>query len=94
LTKLEQVELDKSITQWRAQLSNLSRFMGNLNEHIARRANKEDGRTERFWQGRFNMQVILDLPALLGTLCYVDLNPVRAKIAKSPEQSKHTSVYR
>jgi len=94
LTELEQIELSKSIKQWRAEMSNLSRFMGNLNEFIARKANKEDDCTGRFWQGRFTMQALLDLAALLGTLCYVDLNPVRAKMAKTPEQSKHTSVYR
>jgi len=94
LTELEQDELNQSIKQWRSELSNLSRFMGNLNENIARKANKEDGCKGRFWQGRFTMQVILDVAALLATLCYVDLNPVRAKMAKTPEQSKHTSVYR
>jgi len=80
------------VLQWRDHMTNISRFMGNLNETIARRANQEDGCKGRFWESRFKMQAILDLPALIRTLCYVDLNPVRAKIAKTPESSRYTSV--
>jgi len=94
LTAQEQVDLNVSIKLWRSELSNLSRFMGNLNEHIARKANKEDNCRGRFWESRFVSQALLDLAALLRTLCYVDLNPVRAKLAKTPEQSKYTSIYR
>jgi len=68
--------------------------MGNLNEHIARKANKEDNCTGTFWESRFKSQAVLDMPALLATLCYVDLNPVRAKMAKTPETSRYTSVRR
>ena len=42
LTKSELDTVQVTINQWRAQLSNISRFMGHLNESIARRANKED----------------------------------------------------
>lgn len=94
LNDSEQAVLKLTVAQWRDNLSNLSRFMGNLNEYIARKANKEDGCTGVFWQSRFKSQAILDLPALLQTLCYVDLNPVRAKMARTPEQSKYTSVRR
>lgn len=87
-------EFNSVVAQWRDNLSNLSRFMGNLNESIARRANKEDDCTGAFWESRFKTQAILDVPALLRTLCYVDLNPVRAKMAKTPESSHHTSVRR
>jgi len=94
LDDAEELQLKATVSDWRDQLSNISRFMGNLNEHIARKANKEDGCSGRFWEGRFKLQSILDLPALLQTLCYVDLNPLRAKMAKTPESSKYTSVRR
>lgn len=81
----------ETIAQWRDQLTNISRFMGHLNETVARRANKEDQCKGRFWESRFKLQAILDLKALLRTLCYVDLNPVRAKTAENPETSNHTS---
>jgi len=82
------------VAQWREQLTNISRFMGHLNQTIARRANKEDDCKGRFWESRFKLQAILDLKALLRSLCYVDLNPVRAKMSKTPEESDYTSVKR
>ncbi|MBX2837125.1 MAG: transposase [Gammaproteobacteria bacterium] len=95
--KLSAVQLNKCVkllAQIRDNLSNISRFMGDLNEKIARWANKEDQCKGRFWEGRFECQAILDRDSLLQTLCYVDLNPVRAGIASTPESSRYTSIYR
>ncbi len=83
----------KKIAEWRKRLSDISWFMRALAEPIARRANKEDKCTGRFWEGRFKAQKVVDEAGLLACAMYVDLNPVRAALAKSLEQSKFTSAY-
>ncbi|WP_417506342.1 transposase [Marinomonas gallaica] len=84
--------LDATVESYRQRLMDISRFMKELNENIARQANFEDQCTGRFWEGRFKSQALLDEAALMACMAYVDLNPVRAKMTDTPEHSDHTSI--
>lgn len=88
----ENKHLPFKIKLWRERLVSVSWFMRCLNERIARAVNEEDEVSGRFWEGRFKSQALLDEGALLSAMAYVDLNPTRAGIAKTPETSDFTSI--
>lgn len=81
------------VSKLRERLGSLSWLMKSLNEYIARRANEEDNCTGRFWEGRFKCQLLKDDAAILSCSVYIDLNPIRAKAAMTPEESEFTGAY-
>jgi REP element-mobilizing transposase RayT len=92
LTVGEHITFKETVEVYRERLYNISWLMRDLNEYIARAANKEDECKGRFWEGRFTSQALLDNAAILACMAYVDLNPIRAKMAKTAEGSAHTSI--
>lgn len=82
------------LAEIRLRLSSMSWFMRMIAEPIARRANQEDAATGRFWEGRFKSVKLCDEAAILACCAYVELNPIRAGIASTPEASDFTSVQR
>lgn len=98
VAKVEPSDLDMIVNQprllgqLRERLSDVSWWMRLLGQKIAQQANREDECTGRFWEGRFRAQVLLDEAAILACAMYVDLNPIRAAMAQSLEDSNFTGA--
>ena len=58
------------------------------------RANREEEEHGRFFQDRYKATRLADEASLLACAAYVDLNPIRAAISETLEDSEHTSVQR
>jgi hypothetical protein len=90
---LDRIRNDRAgLAEKRRRLSCLSWFMKFLIEPIAKLANREDGLQGHFWESRFKAQPLLDETAVLAAMVYTDLNPIRAGLAETPEESDYTSI--
>ena len=92
LSKGQQLIIEELVSSYRERLMSISWFMKLLNQFIANRANREDNCTGKFFESRFKSQALLDKSAVLTCMAYVDLNPIRAGIAITPEASDYTSI--
>jgi REP element-mobilizing transposase RayT len=94
-TEIETVAKEPDrIAEIRCRMSDISWWMRLLCQRIGTRANAEDGESGKFFQSRFRAVRILDEEALLACAAYVDLNPIRAAMAETLEESDFTSVQR
>ena len=84
----------EEVAKLRAVLGDLSGFMKHLKQPIARRMNREDGVRGHAFDERFYSGALLNEDSVLTSMRYVELNPVRARIAHTLEQVKHTSAQR
>jgi REP element-mobilizing transposase RayT len=83
----------ETVAEWRERLSHLSWFMAMLDESIARRCNFEDQCRGHFWEERYKCQALISEEAVLACAVYVNLNPIRARLAETPETAQYTSLF-
>ncbi len=82
------------LAEIRLRLSDISWWMRLLCQPLAVSANREDEMDGKFWQSRFRAVRLDDEAAVLTASGYVDLNVLRAALAKTLETSDFTSVQR
>lgn len=80
------------LSEIRVRLSDVSWWMRYFSHYMACRGNREDEVTGHFWESRFGSELILDEASILGCMVYVDLNPIRAQMAVTPEESDYTGA--
>ncbi len=68
----------------------LSSAIGEAHRRYSRMINFREGWRGFLWQGRFS-SFVMDERRLLATARYIELNPVRAKLAKHPDEYKCSS---
>ncbi len=82
----------KLVEKLRLKLSDISYWMQSYAQYIAVRSNREDDQVGHFWESRFKAHVLLDASSVLRCMMYVDLNPIRAGMADSIEESDYTGA--
>jgi hypothetical protein len=92
LSEPERNSVSDTIAVYRERLGNISWFMRCLNHPIAVQANKEDNCKGHFFEARFDSKSLNDFESLITCMTYVDLNPIRAGMATTPENSDYTSI--
>ena len=69
----------------------LSRTMQSLGRRYVRHINDRQRRTGTLWEGRYRATIIDSERYLMSCTRYIDLNPVRAELVRSPRQHRWSS---
>jgi putative transposase len=69
----------------------LTRAIGEAHRRYTRMVNHREGWRGHLWQGRF-ASFVLDKPYLLTAVRHIELNPVRAGLAKAPARYRWSSA--
>ena len=80
------------VAELRLRLSDISWWMRYFSHYLACRSNREDETSGHFWESRFGSEVLEDEASTVACMIYVDLNPVRAAAARTPEESDYTGA--
>lgn len=80
------------LAEIRVRLSDVSWWMRFFSHYIAVRSNQEDELSGHFWEARFGSEVLESDASILACMIYVDLNPIRAGMSTTPEESDYTGA--
>ncbi len=80
------------LAEIRVRLSDVSWWMRYFSHYMAVRSNMEDEARGHFWEARFGSEILESNASVLACMIYVDLNPVRAQLAMTPEESDFTGA--
>jgi len=80
--------------EWHRRLGDLSSFAKELNQMTATYVNHRNKKKGHLWGERFKSVLVEDGLGLLATMLYVELNPVRAGLCKSPREYRWCSTGR
>ncbi len=83
---------DGGIERLRKRLGSISRFVQELKQVYSRWYNKKYNRKGYLWGDRFKGVIAEKGVAQLNCSAYIDLNPIRAKIVKNPEDYPWSSL--
>lgn len=80
--------------EWATRLTDLSRFMQDLNRSIATYVNGRDRAKGPLWGGRFKSTLLDDGDGFLRCMAYVEMNPVKAGLCQRPSEYRWCSMGR
>ncbi|RPJ58739.1 MAG: hypothetical protein EHM23_16540 [Acidobacteria bacterium] len=81
--------------EWRRfnrRLFDVSEFMRNVESDYARWHNRRFGRKGQLWADRFKSNLLESARAVQEVALYIDLNPLRARLVRRPEQYRFSSA--
>ena len=86
--KYDSSQKEKLIERW----GDLSKFMQDLQQRVAKEMNRRTEKKGHFWQGRFFSSILEGEEAISSCLAYVALNDVRAKIVTNPKEYAYGGI--
>lgn len=92
-TKQKGREFSKSEVEFfKMKLADISEYIKSIKQTFSRWYNKMNERKGYLWGDRFKSVLVEGGECLLNMLAYIELNPVRAKICKRPEDYRWCSL--
>jgi len=70
---------------------NLAKFMQGINRSYTAYFNKTYRKVGHLWQGRFKSKIITKDEYIINSINYMELNPVRVNIARTPQEYRWSS---